>query len=102
MKDKLLINFDCVSDGEKMLFVPNKKAKKYIDLLEDVYKTDDNVEVKVVTKGVFYPSDQVNFNCGVGVCAVIKGKRFEYIDKIHTNKDVVCREENIEPPAEYL
>ena len=27
MKDKLLINFDCVSDGEKMLFVPNKKAK---------------------------------------------------------------------------
>lgn len=96
MKDKLLINFDCVSDGEKMLFVPNKKAKKFIDLLEDVYKTDDKVEVKVVTKGVFYPSDQVNFNCGVGVCAVIKGKRFEYIDKIHTNKDVVCREENIE------
>ena len=70
--------------------------KLNIDLLEDVYKTDDKVEVEVVTKGVFYPSDQVNFNCGVGVCAVIKGKRFEYIDKIHTNKDVVCREENIE------
>lgn len=96
MKDKLLINFDCVSDGDKILFVFNKKAKKHLDLLDKVYTPSDNVVTQMVTKGAFYPSDQATFPCGVGVCSVIRGKRFEYIDKIHTKKDTVCRDENIE------
>lgn len=96
MKNKLLINFDCVSDGDKLLFVFNKKAKDNLSILENVYTNTDNVITQMVTKGAFYPSDQVNFTGGVGVCSVIRGKKFEYIDKIHTNKDTVCRDENIE------
>ncbi len=95
MKEKLLINFDCVSDGEKMLFIFNKKAKGHEALLKDVYTSTDDVTSRMVTKGAFYPSDQANVPMGVGVCAVICGKKYEYIDKIHTNKDVVCRDENI-------
>lgn len=96
MKTKLLINFDCVSDGDKILFVFNKKAKDNLNLLENVYTNTDNVTTQMVTKGAFYPSDQANVPCGVGVCSVIRGKKFEYIDKIHTNKDTICRDENIE------
>ena len=95
MKDKLVINYDCVSDGEKMLFIFSKKAKEYLNLLSENYISSNDVETQMVTKGAFYPSDQANFKYGIGVCAVIKGKKFEYIDKIHTKKDIVLREENI-------
>ncbi|MGN1371502.1 MAG: M28 family peptidase [Candidatus Coprovivens sp.] len=95
MKEKLLINFDCVSDGDKIMFIFNKKAIKNVDLLKDVYTSDNNVITDMITKGAIYPSDQANFTNGVGVCSVIRGKHFEYIDKIHTKKDTVCRDENI-------
>lgn len=95
MKKKLVINYDCVSDGEKMLFIFSKKAKEYLNLLSENYISSNDVETQMVTKGAFYPSDQANFKYGIGVCAVIKGKKFEYIDKIHTKKDIVLREENI-------
>ena len=96
MKEKLLINFDCVSDGDKIMFIFNKKAIKNVDLLKDVYTSDNNVITDMITKGAIYPSDQANFTNGVGVCSVIRGKHFEYIDKIHTKKDTVCRDENID------
>lgn len=95
MKKKLLINFDCVSDGDKIMFIFNKKAIKNVDLLKDVYTSDNKVITDMITKGAIYPSDQANFTNGVGVCSVIRGKHFEYIDKIHTKKDTVCRDENI-------
>ena len=96
MKKKLLINFDCVSDGDKIMFIFNKKAIKNVDLLKDVYTSDNKVITDMITKGAIYPSDQANFTNGVGVCSVIRGKHFEYIDKIHTKKDTVCRVENID------
>jgi hypothetical protein len=96
MKNKLLINFDCVSDGDKMLFIFNKKAKNNFDLLKDSYVSTDKVESQMVLKNSIFPSDQVNFQNAIGVCSVIRGESFEYIDKIHTKKDTVLREENIE------
>ncbi len=96
--DKLLINFDCVSDGENILFAVKKKARKHIPLIEEAFKANENVTVEVTSKGVFYPSDQANFPIGVGVAALKKSKRFGvlYMDRIHTKRDTVCREENIE------
>lgn len=95
MKDKLVVNYDCVSDGEKMLFIFSKKAKEYLNLISENFVSSKDVESQMITKGAFYPSDQANFKYGVGVCSVIKGKKYEYIDKIHTKKDTVLREENI-------
>ncbi len=97
MKDKLVVNYDCVSDGEKMLFVLNKKTKAFESVFNDAFKSNDKVETIVVSKGVFYPSDQVVFPLGVGVCSMKTNKYFKsgYIDRIHTNKDTVFRDENI-------
>lgn len=94
-KNKLLINLDCVSDGDKMLFILSKKANEYYSLFDRCYSGTDEVKVNIIKKGAIYPSDQVNFKYGVGVCSVIRGKLFDYIDKIHTKKDTVLREENI-------
>ncbi|MBQ2676734.1 MAG: M28 family peptidase [Clostridia bacterium] len=98
MKDKLLVNFDCISDGEHILFAVHKKARKFAPLLEQAFKANDNVTVEVATKGFFYPSDQANFPCGVGVAALKKTNKTNllYMDRIHTNKDTVYREENID------
>lgn len=97
-EDKLLINFDCVSDGENILFAVRKKAKKHIPLLEEAFKANENVSVEIAAKGVFYPSDQANYPIGIGVAALKKSEKFGflYMDKIHTKRDTVCREENIE------
>lgn len=97
MKNKLVVNFDCVSDGDNMIFVLKKGALAYNESISRAYESDENVKVSVETKGVFYPSDQASFNCGVGVAALKKSKRgILYMNKIHTPKDTVYREENID------
>lgn len=98
MKNKLLINFDCVSDGDNILFVLKKGAKEYEELLKNAYPCEDGFNVEVLSKGVFYPSDQAQFPCGVGVAALKKSKKRNilYMDKIHTKNDVVFDEKNIE------
>ena len=96
-EEKLLLNFDCVSDGNNMLFAVNKKAAHFVPLLEEAFPANEQFSVKVLSKGVFYPSDQKNFPFGVGVAALKKSKRFsvEYMDRIHTKRDTVYNEENI-------
>ena len=96
-KKSLLINFDCVSDGDTMLFVLNKQTKDLVKTFEESYESPRDVKTDVVYKGVFYPSDQTAFKKGIGVCAMKKNKFFKsgYIDRIHTKNDTVFREENI-------
>lgn len=98
MKDKLLLNFDCVSDGETILFAVKQGAKKYIPALEKAFVPDDYFKVDIASKGVFYPSDQANFKGGVGVASLKYSKtlRTLYMDKIHTKHDTVFSEANIE------
>lgn len=97
MKDRLLMNFDCVSDGTNLLFALRKPAKKFAPAIESAFPQNDEFSVEVTSKGVFYPSDQMNFSCGVGVAALKRTKRGNllYMDRIHTPKDTVYREENI-------
>ena len=98
MKDKLLLNFDCVSDGNTILFAVKNSAKKYIPALEKSFDSNESFTVDIASKGVFYPSDQANFKAGVGVAALNYSKKFRtlYMDKIHTDKDRIFDEENIE------
>ena len=96
MKEKLLVNMDCVSDGETMLFCFRKKAKQDVELFRQCFTSDSRVESDFVTKGYVYPSDQISFSRGVGVAAMNKTRGgMLYMDKIHTPKDTVYREENI-------
>ncbi len=97
MKNRLLVNFDCVSDGENLLFVLRKGATPYRAAVETAFAAKDGFSVEVAEKGVFYPSDQGNFPAGVGVAALRKTKGgLLYMNRIHTRRDVIYREENIE------
>jgi len=97
-KNKLLINFDCISDGKNFLLVVKKSAVQHKQLLEECFAGNENITVEVLDKGVFYPSDQANFKCGVGVAALKKAKNSNllYMNRIHTKRDVIYQEENIE------
>ena len=97
MKNKLLINFDCVSDGDNILFAVKKGAKAFVPQIQKAFESAD-FNVEVLSRGVFYPSDQANFPCGVGVAALNKSKFFGvlYMDKIHTKNDIVYQQKNID------
>ena len=96
-KTKPVVNFDCVSDGKNILFTAKKSAESLAPKLEEAFKSNDVYSVEVATKGVFYPSDQRNFTFGVGVAALKKTRHgLLYMNKIHTPRDTVYDEENIE------
>lgn len=100
IKDKIVINFDCVSDGETMMLVVNGAARKnYEDIIASAYTVYDDYKVKpFITKSIttFYPSDQMNFPVNIGVASLKYNKLLGYyMDRIHTKHDTVFREENI-------
>ena len=103
MKDKLLVNFDCVSDGDDFLFVLSRKARKgYSEALRAAFAEAPGKEVHFEsTLRAFYPSDQANFPVGVGVAAMRKKPLLGlYMSRIHTAKDTVLQEENLALLAE--
>ena len=97
MKNKLLINFDCVSDANNILLIVKKKASDYIPAITEAFKGNETICTQVVSKNVFYPSDQSSFPMGVGIGAFKRTKRLKilYLDRIHTKHDTIYNEENI-------
>jgi len=98
MKDKLLVNFDCVSDGDDFLFVQSRKARKrYGEALQAAFaETEGKTLHFESTLSAFYPSDQANFPVSVGVAALQKKPVLGlYMSRIHTPKDTVLQEENL-------
>ena len=98
MKDKLLVNFDCVSDGDDFLFVLSRKARKgYSEALRAAFAEYPGKKLHFEsTLSAFYPSDQANFPAGVGVAALRKKPVLGlYVSRIHTPKDTVLQEENL-------
>ena len=94
---KPVINFDCVSDGKSILFAVKKSARSLAPKLEEAFTPCGGYTVDIATKGVFYPSDQISFRLGVGVSALRKTERgLLYMNRIHTPRDTVYDEENIE------
>ena len=97
MKEKLLINFDCVSDGDYLMLILNKKAfPEHSENLKAAFAdvTEKNVLIES-EKGVYYPSDQKNFKKNIGVASFKKSKFGLYMDRIHTPRDTVMDERNI-------
>ena len=98
-KNTLVVNFDCVSDGDSIQLFPSKglkKGKETLSVLEAAFLPAGEKTVEVVRSFGFYPSDQAKFKQGVGVCALKKSRIFGwYMDRIHTKKDTILMEENI-------
>ena len=103
---KLLINMDCVGDGENILFFANKKTRA-LDVFPRLEEAMQGVTGRhfVMNKleKCIYPSDQSQFKYGIAVCACNKMKAIGYYcDKIHTKKDTVCEQANLDVLAEGL
>ena len=96
VKNTLLINFDCVSDGNTLLFVLRKGSERYSEAIKSAFPSTETLSVEVASKGVIYPSDQANFQRGVGVAALKKTRGgLLYMDRIHTERDTVYEEGNV-------
>jgi len=99
MKSKLLVNFDCVSDGDNILFVLRKKAHaEHAENIESAFlPRGEKCIMLEKSSRCFYPSDQQHFACGVGVAALKKAPVLGYyMNRIHTPRDTVFDESNIE------
>lgn len=101
VKDKLLLNFDCVGDGKEVVFLAKKKAREdnnyklLLEILQECVKDHDVEFLSGNIKPMMFGSDQMHFEKGVGVCALRKSPFGRYVARIHTPFDTKCREENI-------
>lgn len=96
-KNTLVVNMDCVSDGETMIFCFRKNSRTETERFRDVFTEDSRIRPEFLTRGYIAPSDQIRFNRGVGVFSMKRTKRgLLYMDRIHTKRDTVYRLENIE------
>jgi hypothetical protein len=99
VKNQIVLNFDCVGDGDYLLIFPTKKLKKDASVMEALRNipSGGSKTIAVRENGFsYYPSDQKNFPLGVGIAAFRKNKwGILYCDKIHTRKDTVLDENNV-------
>lgn len=98
--NQIILNLDCVGDGDHILFFPTKKAKKNDLLMKNIHHIGGwfgNKNLKLIKEGFYtYPSDQRNFPMGIGIAAFHKKKGIGYyLDKIHTAKDICLDQTNV-------
>ena len=71
---QMVLNLDCVGDGNEILFFPAarlKKDKRRLAPLEKIIGEFGKKSISVCSKGFsIYPSDQGHFPYGVGICAL--------------------------------
>ena len=102
VKDKMLINFDCVGDGDNIVTMADSRCRKdeLYPLFVDALKTKEtDADVNYLCrkmKFMMFPSDQANFQKGIGVCSLRKSPIGYYVARIHTYFDTICRKENID------
>lgn len=99
-QNQIVLNLDCVGDGDEIVLFPTKKLKKDSKKMEKLRNACGKFEAKSVsireTGFSVYPSDQANFPYGVGIAAMRSTKRgILYCSRIHTHKDTILEEENV-------
>ncbi len=96
---QLVWNLDCVGDGDEIVFFPSKKAKKDPQTMQLLRRCSAKLATKSVAvqeRGFsIYPSDQSNFPYGVGIAAFHRNKMGLYLSRIHTKRDTVLDETNV-------
>lgn len=94
-----VLNLDCVGEGDNLTLFPTKELKKDRKRLTSLYKMCGYFGKKSILlhdKGFsFYPSDQAKFPFGVGICALKKRGKTLYLDRIHTKKDTILEQTNV-------
>lgn len=97
--NQIVLNLDCVGEGDQIRMFPSKTLKEDRKMLTSLYKACGYFGKKnllVHEKGfAVYPSDQMYFPYGVGICSLKQNKHGLYVSKIHTPKDTVLEETNV-------
>ena len=99
-ENQLVLNMDCVGDGNEIMMFPTKKLLKDDEKMMQLQKicgTWGAKSIDIRKKGfAYYPSDQKNFPYGVGIAAFNRSNRAGlYCSRIHTKKDTVLEETNV-------
>lgn len=89
---QLVLNLDCVGDGDEIVLFPTGRLRKNTAMLAKIQTVCGECGKKSLTlrrKGfAVYPSDQANFPFGVGIAALHRSKLAGlYLSRIHTNRD---------------
>ena len=99
ISNQLNLNLDCVGDGDDIVFFPTgklKKAPQKLQVLNSCCGWYGDKHIWIRKKGFsVYPSDQVNFPYGVGICALRKKFKTLYLGRIHTRRDTVLEITNV-------
>lgn len=99
-ENQIVLNLDCVGDGNEIMMFPTKKMKKddaNLDVLRRICGTWGEKSIAIREKGfAYYPSDQKHFPYGVGIAAFRRSHWAGlYCSRIHTKKDTVLEETNV-------
>ena len=96
---QLVFNLDCVGEGDHLLMFPTKYLKENRKRLTSLYMACGyfgKKSLRVYEENRYvYPSDQMHFPYGVGICALRKHKKLLYLSRIHTKKDTILEETNV-------
>ncbi len=102
MKEKFLVNMDCVGDGRNVVVLTDSKMKnhelcqKLLTVMQEYSVRHDVKFIHSKLRKLMFPSDQLHFAKGIGVCTLRDSSVGMYVARIHTPLDTVCRRENIE------
>lgn len=99
LSDKLIINFDCVGNGDQIVFISKEEAEKMAEFqhLKSSVTSDKGFTIHYLSaKKTVSNSDYKSFPAGVGVMACRKGKIVKlYTGRIHTARDTVAESKNV-------
>lgn len=97
--NQIVLNLDCVGDGDTIVLIPSKKIRQDAEKLARLTaltRKCGKKRVRIRRKGfAFFPSDQMQFPNGVGICALRKNKLCHYAARIHTSRDTVLEYTNV-------
>ena len=106
LKDKLIINMDCVGVGNNVILIAKDNAKNhplYNKLNQTFISNEDYNVLYFGTRGSMSNSDYKNFENGIGIMTCKKAKIIGYYTgRIHTIYDTIADIKNIEFISEQM
>ena len=97
-KETVMVNLDCVGDGEYFLLAASKAFRADERLMSAVKAAFGEGEETLYSDAekTVYPSDQKKFEKSMAMAALHKGSKVGYyMNRIHTPKDTVLEERNV-------
>ena len=107
LKTQTVVNFDCVGDGDHLLFVCSRALVRDGEtaamLSGSVENHPHRVNTVCASSGVIYPSDQLHFKRSMVVAAFHYSRIVGlYLGRIHTGRDRVMNPTNLELLRKFI